>query len=284
MAWPEDLQDSRCVWLEPSLGQWEGGKGRHFSGGQCQSWCAPPHAAPPLPQVVAIDLDEGLNGLVSYRMQVGMPRMDFLINSSSGVVVTTTELDRERIAEYQLRVVATDAGTPTKSSTSTLTIRGEKGEGLDTWAWAVGQYRMGWGAPTYPCSPLSNGVPSSTGTIRHSTAFLSLPSQNCQRALSPPGHCLWGPRAQGQWPGPTAKGAFSDSSCRREGLSRGGPSGSETVWEVAEPSSPLKARDFIWGCKGNFPSQVPGRLHPGRRAAGVPRLLQGMRASPRPSP
>ncbi|KAF0874469.1 CAD23 protein, partial [Crocuta crocuta] len=74
-------------------------------------------------QVVAIDLDEGLNGLVSYRMQVGMPRMDFAINSSSGVVVTTTELDRERIAEYQLRVVATDAGTPTKSSTSTLTIQ-----------------------------------------------------------------------------------------------------------------------------------------------------------------
>uniref|UniRef100_A0A7N5K479 Cadherin-23 n=1 Tax=Ailuropoda melanoleuca TaxID=9646 RepID=A0A7N5K479_AILME len=64
-------------------------------------------------QVVAVDLDEGLNGLVSYRMQVGMPRMDFLINSSSGVVVTSAELDRERIAEYQLRV----------SATSTLTIR-----------------------------------------------------------------------------------------------------------------------------------------------------------------
>uniref|UniRef100_A0A8C8W8N7 Cadherin-23 n=1 Tax=Peromyscus maniculatus bairdii TaxID=230844 RepID=A0A8C8W8N7_PERMB len=74
-------------------------------------------------QVVAIDLDEGLNGLVSYRMQVGLPRMDFVINSTSGVVTTTAELDRERIAEYQLRVVATDAGTPTKSSTSTLTIR-----------------------------------------------------------------------------------------------------------------------------------------------------------------
>ncbi|XP_005390085.1 PREDICTED: cadherin-23 isoform X3 [Chinchilla lanigera] len=74
-------------------------------------------------QVVAIDLDEGLNGLVTYRMQVGRPRMDFLISSSSGVVLTTTELDRERISEYQLRVVASDAGTPTKSSTSTLTIR-----------------------------------------------------------------------------------------------------------------------------------------------------------------
>ncbi|XP_037660334.1 cadherin-23 isoform X1 [Choloepus didactylus] len=74
-------------------------------------------------QVVAIDLDEGLNGLVSYRMRVGMPRMDFVINSSTGIVLTTTELDRERIAEYQLRVVASDTGTPTKSSTSTLTIR-----------------------------------------------------------------------------------------------------------------------------------------------------------------
>ncbi|XP_040588539.1 LOW QUALITY PROTEIN: cadherin-23 [Mesocricetus auratus] len=74
-------------------------------------------------QVVAIDLDEGLNGLVSYRMQVGLPRMDFVINSTSGVVTTTAELDRERIAQYQLRVVASDAGTPTKSSTSTLTIR-----------------------------------------------------------------------------------------------------------------------------------------------------------------
>uniref|UniRef100_A0A8C7AU01 Cadherin-23 n=1 Tax=Neovison vison TaxID=452646 RepID=A0A8C7AU01_NEOVI len=74
-------------------------------------------------QVVAVDLDEGPNGLVSYRMQVAMPRMDFLINSSSGVVVTAAELDRERVAEYQLRVVASDAGTPTKSSTSTLTIQ-----------------------------------------------------------------------------------------------------------------------------------------------------------------
>ncbi|KAM4852687.1 cadherin-23 [Thomomys bottae] len=74
-------------------------------------------------QVVAIDLDEGLNGLVSYRMQVGRPRMDFVINSTSGVVLTTAELDRERISEYQLRVVASDSGTPTKSSTSTLTVR-----------------------------------------------------------------------------------------------------------------------------------------------------------------
>uniref|UniRef100_A0A8C3PLZ9 Cadherin-23 n=1 Tax=Calidris pygmaea TaxID=425635 RepID=A0A8C3PLZ9_9CHAR len=74
-------------------------------------------------QVVAIDLDEGPNGQVTYRMQVGMPRMDFLINSTSGLITSTTELDRERIAEYYLRVVASDAGVPSKSSTSTLTVK-----------------------------------------------------------------------------------------------------------------------------------------------------------------
>ncbi|XP_053307224.1 cadherin-23 [Spea bombifrons] len=74
-------------------------------------------------QVVAIDLDEGLNGLVTYRMQVGMPRLDFVINSTNGLVTSTALLDRERTAEYYLRVVASDSGTPSKSSTSTLTVR-----------------------------------------------------------------------------------------------------------------------------------------------------------------
>ncbi|KAM9327300.1 cadherin-23 [Gastrophryne carolinensis] len=74
-------------------------------------------------QVVAIDLDEGLNGQVTYRMQVGMPRMDFVINSTSGLVTSTAVLDRERISDYYLRVVASDAGSPSKSSTSTLTVR-----------------------------------------------------------------------------------------------------------------------------------------------------------------
>uniref|UniRef100_A0A8V0ZBH8 Cadherin-23 n=1 Tax=Gallus gallus TaxID=9031 RepID=A0A8V0ZBH8_CHICK len=74
-------------------------------------------------QVLAIDLDEGPNGWVTYRMQVGMPRMDFLINSTSGLIISTTVLDRERITEYYLRVVASDAGTPSKSSTSTLTVK-----------------------------------------------------------------------------------------------------------------------------------------------------------------
>ncbi|ETE62569.1 Cadherin-23, partial [Ophiophagus hannah] len=74
-------------------------------------------------QVVAIDLDKDWNGQVTYRMQVGMPRMDFVINSKTGLINSTAILDRERIAEYYLRVVASDAGEPSKSSTSTLTVR-----------------------------------------------------------------------------------------------------------------------------------------------------------------
>ncbi|NXV11750.1 CAD23 protein, partial [Cepphus grylle] len=89
-------------------------------------WSGSPTLTPSLRsphQVVAIDLDEGPNGQVTYRMQVGMPRMDFLINSTSGLVTSTAVLDRERIAEYYLRVVASDAGVPSKSSTSTLTVK-----------------------------------------------------------------------------------------------------------------------------------------------------------------
>ncbi|PIO25739.1 hypothetical protein AB205_0048070, partial [Aquarana catesbeiana] len=56
-------------------------------------------------------------------MRVGMPRMDFLINNTTGLVTSTVVLDRERISEYYLRVVASDAGSPSKSSTSTLTVR-----------------------------------------------------------------------------------------------------------------------------------------------------------------
>ncbi|XP_041116855.1 cadherin-23-like isoform X4 [Polyodon spathula] len=74
-------------------------------------------------QVSVLDPDEADNGLVSFLMQVGMPRMDFVINGSTGLVTSTVVLDRERTAEYYLRVVSRDAGQFPRSSTSTLTIR-----------------------------------------------------------------------------------------------------------------------------------------------------------------
>lgn len=234
-----------------------GSVGRRGGGGTSQGRSVrpgipTPHTAPPLLQVVAIDLDEGLNGLVTYRMQVGMPRMDFLINSSSGVVVTTTELDRERIAEYQLRVVASDAGTPTKSSTSTLTIRGERGgascSGLSTWAQALGQGQAG----REPTALLLSTAPQARAASlmrlpphldhQHSRAFLVSTSQKCLQSLSPPGR------------GP----CLGLSHCR--GLEQGwGPGGHEQAGQVAECSPSLWSPEFLLrGVKGTLPSHVCG--------------------------
>lgn len=163
------------------MGQREGGS---TSQGMSVSDVLTPHAAPPLPQVVAIDLDEGLNGLVSYRMPVGMPRMDFLINSSSGVVVTTAELDRERIAEYQLRVVASDAGAPTKSSTSTLTIRGE-GAGVPPAALSTWHGPWGSGSSWEPTLTTAVPCPGGTGHLADGRPLQLEPFDTAEPSLSP---------------------------------------------------------------------------------------------------
>lgn len=208
-----DTEGSGHVWLELSADQWEGG-----GPSRGQSPPVPtPHVVPAFRQVVAIDLDEGLNGLVSYRMQVGMPRMDFLINSSRGVVVASAELDRERIAEYQLRVVASDAGTPPKSSTGTLTIRGE-GRGSPTarrahgpWSSAgrAGEPTTTTAIPVYvDTGCLANGVSSST-TPFSTEPSLPPPSPKCRQSLLPteplPSVATPPPPRPSPGPGPTAK-------------------------------------------------------------------------------
>ncbi|XP_060727466.1 cadherin-23-like [Tachysurus vachellii] len=68
------------------------------------------------------DPDEAENGVVTLALQLGLPRMDFRLNSSTGVLFSTVVLDRERIAQYQLRLVAYDSGQYPRTSTSTLTI------------------------------------------------------------------------------------------------------------------------------------------------------------------
>uniref|UniRef100_UPI003AAE43FE cadherin-23 isoform X1 n=1 Tax=Centroberyx gerrardi TaxID=166262 RepID=UPI003AAE43FE len=68
------------------------------------------------------DLDEDKNGLVTMALQMGMPRLDFYLNTSTGVLTSTATLDREQIGQYHLRIIAYDAGKFPRTSTSTLTI------------------------------------------------------------------------------------------------------------------------------------------------------------------
>ncbi|KAK2824047.1 hypothetical protein Q5P01_021222 [Channa striata] len=68
------------------------------------------------------DPDEDKNGLITMALQMGMPRLDFYLNTTTGVLTSTAVLDREQIAQYQLRIIAYDAGRFPRTSTSTLTV------------------------------------------------------------------------------------------------------------------------------------------------------------------
>nr|XP_004650449.2 cadherin EGF LAG seven-pass G-type receptor 1 [Jaculus jaculus] len=70
-------------------------------------------------QVSATDRDSGPNGRLLYTFQGGGDGDgDFYIESTSGVIRTQRRLDRENVAVYNLRALATDRGSPTSLSTS----------------------------------------------------------------------------------------------------------------------------------------------------------------------
>ncbi|XP_038594037.1 cadherin-23-like [Micropterus salmoides] len=68
------------------------------------------------------DPDEDKNGLITMALQMGMPRLDFYLNTSTGILTSTAVLDREQIGQYHLRIIAYDAGKFPRTSTSTLTV------------------------------------------------------------------------------------------------------------------------------------------------------------------
>ncbi|XP_068423405.1 cadherin-23 isoform X3 [Clinocottus analis] len=75
------------------------------------------------------DPDEDKNGLITMALQMGMPRLDFYLNTSTGVLTSTAVLDREQMGQYHLRIIAYDAGKFPRTSTSTLTVTGGNQDG-----------------------------------------------------------------------------------------------------------------------------------------------------------
>ena len=69
--------------------------------------------------VVAVDPDNGVNGTIVYSSSGSSA---FSVNSSSGEVMTATSLDRETQASYTFTITARDEGTPSLSSSTTVTI------------------------------------------------------------------------------------------------------------------------------------------------------------------
>ncbi|KAH0617555.1 hypothetical protein JD844_015936 [Phrynosoma platyrhinos] len=73
-------------------------------------------------QVIAIDLDSGLNGRFSYHLlNKSDPNGRFSV-VNDGWVIVAGSLDYETVAQYQLVVIATDMGQPTLSSSATVLV------------------------------------------------------------------------------------------------------------------------------------------------------------------
>ena len=75
---------------------------------------------------VAMDLDLGSNGEVTYSLEVpDLPpgvAIPFVINPSTGRVTTSQLLDREETSEYVVVVTARDNGVPSLSSSASVTV------------------------------------------------------------------------------------------------------------------------------------------------------------------
>ena len=72
-------------------------------------------------RITAKDGDEGDNGFVTYKLGPSSKNVPFVV-FQDGLIKTDRELDREGTSEYTFEVIATDKGTPPKSSSALVTI------------------------------------------------------------------------------------------------------------------------------------------------------------------
>ena len=70
--------------------------------------------------ITATDRDSGFNGIVTYNL-INSDE-DFAINRLTGEFLVNRPLDRERKAQYNITVVATDSGLQPRSSTATMLV------------------------------------------------------------------------------------------------------------------------------------------------------------------
>ncbi|CAH0714413.1 unnamed protein product, partial [Brenthis ino] len=76
--------------------------------------------------LTASDYDQGTNGSVSYYLSSSVERKypnTFILDPITGQLSTVIELDRERISQYELQVIAKDQGYPPQSSTASIFLQ-----------------------------------------------------------------------------------------------------------------------------------------------------------------
>ncbi|XP_050349309.1 cadherin-99C [Nymphalis io] len=70
--------------------------------------------------VHATDIDEGVNAMVSYSIPSHLP---FIIDNSTGMISTKTELDYEETKDYSFVVTATDGAIDKRLGTASVTVQ-----------------------------------------------------------------------------------------------------------------------------------------------------------------
>lgn len=73
-------------------------------------------------KVQAYDSDSGQNGAITYEIHDTPAAMPIVVDASSGVILITGELDREREARYSFRVEARDHGSPSRTATASVDV------------------------------------------------------------------------------------------------------------------------------------------------------------------
>ncbi|CAH2301204.1 protocadherin-23 [Pelobates cultripes] len=71
-------------------------------------------------RIEAVDSDSGINSMLAYQIVPGPAHGLFRINPHTGELVTAAIFDREKQEHIFLKVVVTDGGAPTLSSTATI--------------------------------------------------------------------------------------------------------------------------------------------------------------------
>ncbi|KAL4658540.1 cadherin EGF LAG seven-pass G-type receptor 2-like [Arapaima gigas] len=72
--------------------------------------------------IQAIDADSGENSRLEYRLVETQQSFPFSINNNTGWIVVAAELDRERVDFYSFAVEARDQGSPSMSSTASVSM------------------------------------------------------------------------------------------------------------------------------------------------------------------
>jgi hypothetical protein len=70
----------------------------------------------------ATDLDVGVNAQLTYTIALWNTDSDFKIDSGSGIIMVAKALDHERTTSYHLKIIVSDNGLPSLSSTVTASV------------------------------------------------------------------------------------------------------------------------------------------------------------------